>query len=107
MAPPLGGQEPGSAIVRVKIGVLTGMPGPVVTRADPSPEDFRAMVPMRDKAMVAAVNVSKADFDGTKFGPSMVALLYVRQCVRRLCSSASRLREPTDRPCYRLLVVCV
>ena len=55
MAPPLGGQEPGSAIVRVKIGVLTGMPGPVVTRADPSPEDVEAL---GDDAPPGSISVS-------------------------------------------------
>jgi hypothetical protein len=43
MAPPLGGQESGAAILRVKVGVLKGMPGPVVTRAEPSPEDVEAL----------------------------------------------------------------
>ena len=43
--------------------------------ADPSPEQLQAMAPMRDKVTMAN-NVSKADFDGTRFGPSLVSLLY-------------------------------
>lgn len=38
LAPPLGGQEAGAAILRVKVGVLSGMPGPVVTRAESTEE---------------------------------------------------------------------
>ena len=43
--------------------------------ADPSPEEWAAAVPRRDIVTIA-VNVSKADFDGTKFGPSLVSSLY-------------------------------
>ena len=46
-----------------------------VTIADPSPEDLNSVVPMRDYVTVL-VNISKADQDGTKFGPSLVTLLY-------------------------------
>ena len=41
---------------------------------DPSPSDLNAMKSGRDRVHVK-VNISKADFDGTKFGPSLVALL--------------------------------
>jgi hypothetical protein len=46
-----------------------------VLHSDPDEATLRAMVPMRDKVIVR-VNVSKADFDGTKFGPNLVSLLY-------------------------------
>ena len=41
---------------------------------DPSPSDLGSMKSGRDRVHVK-VNISKADFDGTKFGPSLVALL--------------------------------
>ena len=43
--------------------------------ADPDKQLLQSMVSKRDK-ITAKVNISKADFDGTKFGPSLVALLY-------------------------------
>ena len=50
--------------------VLDGVP-----IADPEPEQYAAMVSGRDRVTVE-VNISKADFDGTKFGPSLVTLLF-------------------------------
>ena len=46
-----------------------------VTYPDPGPEVLKAFVDGRDRVTVA-VNVSKADFDGTRFGNSLVSLLY-------------------------------
>ena len=54
-SPLLGGQEPGVAVLRVKVGVLKGMPGPVVTRAEPSPEDVETL---GDDAPPGPVSVS-------------------------------------------------
>ena len=45
--------------------------------ADPTREQLHAMVPGRDRVTVA-VNISKADADGTKFGPSLVTSLFSR-----------------------------
>ena len=46
-----------------------------VTIADPTPAQWAAVAPGRD-LVLTAVNVSKADFDATKFGPSLVSSLY-------------------------------
>ena len=46
-----------------------------VTYPDPTPAQLRAFTSGRDRVTVA-VNVSKADADGTKFGPSLVTSLY-------------------------------
>jgi hypothetical protein len=46
-----------------------------VTYADPSPDVLRSFVDGRDSVTVA-VNVSKADYDGSRFGNSLVSLLY-------------------------------
>ena len=46
-----------------------------VVIADPTPEQLRSMVPLRDWVNMM-VNISKADQDGTLFGPSLVTLLY-------------------------------
>ena len=48
-----------------------------VTYVDPPPEVLRRYTCGRDLVLVA-VNVSKADFDGSRFGPSLVASLYNR-----------------------------
>ena len=48
-----------------------------VAVADPTPQHLRNMVSKRDYVTVK-VNVSKADFDGSTFGPSLVTLLYNR-----------------------------
>ena len=50
--------------------ILNGVP-----IADPAPEHWASAVPRRDLVTVA-VNVSKADFNGTKFGPSLISTLY-------------------------------
>ena len=42
---------------------------------DPSPAVLRQFVSMRDTVRVQ-VNISKADFDGTRFGPSLVVSLF-------------------------------
>lgn len=46
-----------------------------VTYADPGPDEFAAVVSGRDTVTVA-VNVSKADFDGSRFGNSLVSMTY-------------------------------
>ena len=46
-----------------------------IEMVDPTDAHLLSMVPMRDYITVA-VNVSKADSDGTKFGPNLISLLY-------------------------------
>jgi len=46
-----------------------------IETVDPTATQLLSMVSMRDYLTVA-VNVSKADSDGTKFGPNLISLLY-------------------------------